>query len=254
MPVDEDFSIDSPEGLSDEDIQKLNEQANELESKAKLAEESAEKIKEAKKVFEGMDFAQINALNQGENVSIPTAGAGGINLKSKEDLTTMIVEILEELEEQKKKLTEEMRSRKELENEVEMMKNDIKKGIRQTTNALDEIDSLGSNPFNFAKGKVMGAVGKAGVAGVIIMATIKIAEFIYDKIEKSYGAGGVNDVRKLMLDRDREIGELNDILARRNGRVFFTGDIDLKQGAPMFSNTERLRDQMIRYQALHLGE
>jgi len=114
--------------------------------------------------------------------------------------------------------------------------------------------SASKNPFGFAGGKIMAIAGKAGIAGAIALMIWKVAEMVYKDIVNSFKAGGANDIRKMMEDRDKEVAELNDILDRRAGRVFFTGDTDLRQGAPQFSNTERLRDQALRYQALHIGE
>ena len=77
---------------------------------------------------------------------------------------------------------------------------------------------------------------------------------LWEQYEKSFKAGGVNDIRKLMDARDKEMAELDDILKRRNGEVFFTAETTLKQGNPYSSNTSLLADQVLRYQALHLGE
>ena len=100
----------------------------------------------------------------------------------------------------------------------------------------------------------MGFVGKAGPIGAIAMTIYSIAQTLWDEYMKSFKAGGANDIRKLMDDRDKEMAEMDDILNRRNGKVFFTAETTLKQGSPYSSNTSLLADQVLRYQALHLGE
>ena len=119
---------------------------------------------------------------------------------------------------------------------------------------FNEVLSFTRNPMGLITGKLTGFLGGAGVAGLIAVISLAVADQIFEMVKKEFGPGGRFDVRKEMLDRDREISEMEDILDRRAGRVFFTSDNELTQGAPQFSNTERLRDRSIRYQALHLGE
>jgi len=82
---------------------------------------------------------------------------------------------------------------------------------------------------------------KGGIYGIIAIAVLQMATQIFEEVKKLYAPGGPFDVRKQMLDRDKELIEMDHILARRSGRVFFTSD-------------ERLRDRAVRFQALHLGE
>ncbi len=117
-----------------------------------------------------------------------------------------------------------------------------------------EFFAVGRNPIGFGMGKMTGMLAKGGIYGLIAVAVLSMAQQIFEEVKKLYGPGGPFDIRKQMLDRDREITELSHILDRRAGRVFFTSDVELQQGVPEFSNTERLRDRAVRYQALHLGE
>jgi len=256
MPVDEDFSLDNPEGITEDDIRKMNEEADELERIAEKSEKNAEKIEEAKRKLEGMTFAQLNILDK----ALDNQGAGGGDL-SREQLMDMVIEIYEELEkakkervDNKKEIDESKRKIEEAEKERKRLESMIKQDISGAEGKFNEFLSASGNPMGFAKGKVLGMITKAGIGGFIIGVVIRIAETMWNEYLKTFQAGGINDIRKLMEDRDREMAELDDIIARRNGRVFFTADTDLKQGAPQFSNTERLRDQVLRYQALHLGE
>ena len=52
MPVDDEINLDNPEGLTQNDIDRMVEQAEELRLVAENSEKSAETIKKNLKVFE----------------------------------------------------------------------------------------------------------------------------------------------------------------------------------------------------------
>ena len=64
MPVDDDINLDDPEGITSEDIRRMDEQADELERIADNAEKNSDRILEAKKKLEGMTFAEKNILDK----------------------------------------------------------------------------------------------------------------------------------------------------------------------------------------------
>lgn len=238
MPIDENFSLDAPEGLTDDDINELNRQADELERSAVKAEASAEKIKEAKKAFEGMNMFQIDALGKGEDVNISNIGG-----YSKEQLSTMVVEILEELEKQKKELketkkelTEEQKARKELEGKINEVEKGIQKGFGEATGFIN-------NPFGKTKNKALGMLGKAGIWGAVASFVVQMGENIYneiiDQVKDLYKAGGLLDPRKDMLDQVKEFMPQNDLIDIDQGRIIFATTSGINQLAPDFSNTER---------------
>ena len=117
-----------------------------------------------------------------------------------------------------------------------------------------EFFAMGRNPVGFGMGKMTGMLAKGGIYGIIAIAVLQMAQQVYQEVKRLYEPGGPYDVRKQMMDRDREMVELSHIIDRRAGRVFFTSDTELQQGAPEYSNTTRLRDRSSIYQALHLGE
>lgn len=272
MPVDEDINLDNPDGLTQDDLDRINEEGDKLEEVAIKAAKNAEIVKEAKKELEGLSFAQLNILDKaiddrkfGEpkdlDDTIQTEKEKGGVAADMTMVTEMIVNILAEQEkakeERKKNKDAAEKNAKEIkkaEAERKRIERENKKAIRDLEGGFDEVMGASSDPLSFAKGKIMGFVGKLGLAGVIVTVIYSMVNKFWKEYMKTFEAGGTNDIRKIMEDRDKEMMELNDILARRSGRVFFTGDVDLRQGAPQFSNTERLRDQVLRYQALHLGE
>jgi len=131
---------------------------------------------------------------------------------------------------------------------------DNKKLISTVQKDVGEVLQFSRNPAGFLGGRLRGIVGKAGIAGFIAIVAMQVAEQVFEYIKEQFGPGGVFDIRKEMEDRDKEMIEMSHILDRRAGRVFFTSDTELRQGIAQDSNTERLRDRMARYQALHLGE
>ena len=62
MPVDDEINLDTPEGITQEDINRMNEQADELERIAEKSEENAEIIAKNMRLFEGKSFKEIDAV------------------------------------------------------------------------------------------------------------------------------------------------------------------------------------------------
>ena len=66
MPVDDEINLDDPEGLTQNDIDRMSEQADELERIAYASEKNADAIKKnfdsIGKMTDGKNFKQINAL------------------------------------------------------------------------------------------------------------------------------------------------------------------------------------------------
>ena len=254
MPVDKEIDLDDPDGITEEDIQRMNEEADKLKDIAEQSEKNVETIKKNIKVLEGQNFKIIDALTG-------KVGEAQGAIFDQTAINEIVINILAEQEKAKKRDEEEKseidkikEEQKKAEQERKKLEAQIKNEIHGAENSIDQFLGATSNPLAFGQGKLMGYIGKAGIIGAIVTTVYGIAQTLWNEYMKSFKAGGANDVRKLMDDRDKEMAELNDIIARRSGRVFFTGDIDLRQGAPQFSNTERLRDQVVRYQALHLGE
>lgn len=260
MPFDEDINLNSPDGISDEDIRKMNEQADELERIAERAEQAKQKINSSTGASPLAGLGGNIAFTGGTGATNQT-NAGSVTSMSKDELIELVGDILEEQKKGKDERSDAQKlidiateEREELEKQAKEASKRAFALERKFESGFDDFFRGTGNPAGFMKGKIMGFVGKAGIAGVIILFIYKVAQMIYDEIMNSFKPGGANDIRKQMEDRDKEMIELQDILDRRNGRIFFTGDVDLRQGAPQYTNTERLRDQALRYQALHLGE
>ena len=58
MPVDDEINLNDPEGITQDDLDIMNEQAEELERIAYNSEKNAETIKKNLKVFEEKSFKE----------------------------------------------------------------------------------------------------------------------------------------------------------------------------------------------------
>ena len=253
MPVDDEINLDNPEGISKEDIDRMVEQADELERIAYTSEKNAETIKKNLKVFEDKSFKEINAMT-GEANDLNVDNMNTLQLK--EQIANILEQLLEAKEERAKNEAEIRKNKMLLERQgtrLQQLEAEIKQGVSDLDSNISTFQSVTSNPLAFGKGKIIGMIGKAGAYGAIALFVYKMVEQYWQSFQDSFKAGGANDIRKLMEDRDREMMELSDIVDRRAGRVFFTETTTLRQGSPNFSNTENLADQVSRYQLLHLG-
>tara|TARA_B110000495_G_C23040896_1_gene624260 strand:+ start:322 stop:1089 length:768 start_codon:yes stop_codon:yes gene_type:complete len=253
LPVDDEINLDNPEGLTQNDIDRMVEQAEELRLVAENSEKSAETIKKNLKVFEKRSFKEIDAIT-GEAKELDVNNMDTLQLK--EQIATILEQLLEAKEARAKNEAQIKQNKLLLERQqttIQRLENEIQGAVRDLDSNIATFQSATNNPLGFGKGKIIGMVGKAGVYGAIALFVYKMVEQYWESFKDSFKAGGANDIRKLMEDRDREMMELSDIVDRRAGRVFFTETTTLRQGSPNFSNTENLADQVSRYQLLHLG-
>jgi hypothetical protein len=107
-----------------------------------------------------------------------------------------------------------------------------------------------------------GALSRAGSSGLLGLATgaaskilpvgiaIAVATQVFQIWKDSYGAGGVNDVRKLILDDVTSFIGTERETAILSGNQFFANTRTLKQGQWIQTNTEDLRDGFARTKLL----
>ncbi len=239
MPVDEDINLDSPDGLTEEDIRKMEAIANDLEILARQSEEAVERIKnsnrEASKPLEGKNFAELEIIQKqmkggGETGSLENvSGIGSMDIKQ---LQALIIKVIKDLEEEKKK-------NKEQEKEIDASKKqlaELKSKLGSIREAEGTISSLLSNPAELVKSKGLALLGKAGIWGAVLQFTIQMGQTIYsevvDYIEGLFGAGGKFDIRKMVLDNVKTITSIDHLIKINTGQVYFTSDTSeiLRQG------------------------
>jgi len=125
--------------------------------------------------------------------------------------------------------------------------------LSKVQNDFSQAFQINADPVGFGIGKLKGLVVKGGIYGLIALAVIEMSEQIFQEVVKLYGSGGPYDIRKAVTDQTKEITELEHLLDRRAGRVFFTSDVELQSGPPESSNTTRLGHRVIQYQAWNVG-
>ena len=251
MPVDDEINLDDPEGLTQNDIDRMSEQADELERIAYASEKNADAIKKnfdsIGKMTDGKNFKQINALT-GEAKELDL---GSVTNKELEEQILEIYEFMNEAKEKRKKINLDLEDGKQHRMRLD---NELAKGFAKFNKELGVLDVATSNPIQFGKGKLLGFIGKAGAVGAIITMVVGLVQKMWEEYMQTFKAGGANDIRKLMEDRDKEMMEISDMIDRKSGKVFFSSTSSLSQGTVDISNTESLRDQVVRYQSFHLGE
>lgn len=257
MPIDRDFNLDNPEGITEEDIREMEEQADEIEAIAKRAEEAKAKIESVGAPIKGMSFAQLSIIDKAlgeEGTRKADSGgpttAGEVGGMSKEELMDLVIEMMKTMEESKAERKENKKNidfaeqhRKELDRKIRGIESDISK-------AYGEVSGLMANPIGFGRGKFMGLLGKAGIYGAIAVFAIQMVQQVYDQvigeIKGMFQPGGVLDVRKDVLDSVRQIANLDHLINVEQGKIFFTSDTSefLRQGVPLNYNT---RDRVNGY-------
>lgn len=256
MPIDRDFNLDNPDGITEEDIRQMEEEADRIEAIAKRAEAAKEKIESVGAPLKGMSFAQLNVLDKalGEGTRQEDSGgtttAGEVGGMDKEELMDLVIEMMKTMEDAKAERKENKKNvdfaekhRKELERKITGIENDISK-------AYGEVKGLMANPIGFGRGKFMGLLGKAGIYGAIAVFAIQMAQQVYDQVidevKSMFQPGGVLDVRKDVLDAVRQVANIDHMINVSQGKIFFTSDTSeiLRQGIPLNYNT---RDRVNGY-------
>jgi len=247
MPVDDEINLDSPDGITQEDIDRMNEQADELERIAERSEINVEKIKQNMKSVEKniVDIEDSGELSVSDNTSIEE------RLKEIEENQSKIITFLNKAEEERnvnrKKIDEAEQERKRILQEFR----ENSSGFREM---YGEANFFRNDPVSFGRGKIKNLLGKAGIYGAVAMFAWEMAESLYKQIVSEvkgmYKAGGVFDIRKLVEDQVTEYNNINYLNKIKSGQVIFTADAgqDLVQGAVRGAyNTRDLRDGHLRY-------
>jgi len=130
----------------------------------------------------------------------------------------------------------------------------LEAGLDKATEKIKEASDFASNPLGFLIGKGRGGIPpfllKGGIIGAIIFA---VGKQIFEEVKRTFGPGGVNDIRKQVLDETATIPDLENLIAIRNGSVYFTADVRVRQRVAQTSNTEDLDFQSQRFNEFALG-
>lgn len=258
MPVDDEINLDNPEGISKEDIDRMVEQADELERIAYTSEKNAETVKKNLKVFENKSFKEINAM---------TGEATDLNIGDDTDIREKIAEIYEFMDEAKRERQENLDEINK--NKVKLSEADIERAriLKQfesmsgeVRNVYGQVTNFRGNPLGFGVGKIKGLLSKAGIYGAVAMVAWEMGESVYNQvmteIKNQFKAGGVYDTRKMVEDQINEYNSIAYLSKIKSGQIIFTADAgqDLVQGQTDGAyNTRNLVDGHLRFIQLRAG-
>jgi len=237
MPIDENFNLDSPDGITDEHIREMEKIANELEQLAKDAEQAMDKIQEGERKSKQKQRIPFGSVETYDDYSIePKTGERSPVNPTNAEMFELFKSVLE-------------LSRRQTGNEEKVRTLEMKVNSAMSTFANTERDILSfwSNPSNFMMGKGMRILTKAGIAGAIVSFAINLAQDMYSTIMKEihelFAYGGRYDVRKLVLDEIKTIPSLATVLQINSGEIYFTSDSSeqLRQGVNKNINTNTRR-------------
>src|SRR3990172_3465182 len=250
MPVEKDIDLNKP--LSDADIRQMEAEADRLEELSKKAHENSEKTSDLQNKEDQLLNDAIKKVEQiekeAEKAEKARTRTGRTAFGTGQENAPMghILRLQAELEESQKK-------QKEVEKQIRDQLAEQKAMLHKVQNDFSQVLQVNADPVGFGVGKLKGLVAKGGIYGLIALAVIEMADQIFEQVKAMYAPGGPYDVRKQMEDRDREMVEMEHLLDRKSGRVFFTSDVELQSGPPDFSNTVRLGHRVIQFQNKNVG-
>lgn len=259
MPVDDEVNLDAPDGISQDDIDRMHSQADELERIADKSEANAEIIRKNMKVFEGKSFKEIDAVTQNakESSGKEISGDAEQRLNEIEERQKEILILLNEAKEGREKNREKL-------TDLEKQQQEQMRQFNSTSGDISNIWMQGQSmkrPIGMGMQKLKGLAMRAGVYGAIAVFALEMAEKIVDEImatiKDQFKAGGVFDTRKVIENQVKEYQSLNYLTSIKNGNVIFTGDAgqDMVQGAVRGAfNTRDLRDGHLRHIQMYAGE
>ncbi len=133
-------------------------------------------------------------------------------------------------------------------------RSELDKKMDKTIMGLQEAQGILNSPFGFMMGKAKAQLPMTLLKFTIIGAIVAtVAQQVFKMVKDSFGPGGINDVRKRVLDEAQTIPDLENLIAIRNGSVFFTSDVRVRQKVAQSSNTENLDMQSQRFNEFALG-
>ncbi len=250
MPVNEDINLDNPDGITSEDIERMEDEADRLEEIAKRAQDAKDKIEDASEPLKGLNFSQLNIMENAFSGDGSTGAdgtsegsAGKISEMSTQDLMKVIRELMEQQEDHKATIEVHKKDIDYAKKERDQMMKQIQSVEGNISNGFSQFTGLTGNPKSFLRGKGMAFIGKLGVAGAVANFAIQMAERMYNEVIKEvkswYGDGGSHDVRKDVLNHLLQTANLQHMIAVGRGEVYFTADTAeiLRQGVPQKDST-----------------
>jgi len=130
----------------------------------------------------------------------------------------------------------------------------FEKNLDKISSSLSEVQKGIGDPFGLFFGKITAKIPslllKGGVIGTIVLA---VGNIVLEKIKATFAPGGINDIRKLTLEEAKTIPDIDNLIAIRNGSVFFSSDTRVRQKVVETSNTEALDTSSQRFNSISVG-
>ncbi len=295
MPVDEEIDLSKP--LSEDDIRKLTQEADQIEEAAERAENAGDKLeknadkaeeevrklaknlqeaeeKERKTLEKLMNSDKIRKIAEKHGLTSGTgptgALGGGDDFEDKEPRGTtfggadetgsgavlpadrprdkmsrtpmqQLSQYQQLLQDMKNKQNVHGQRLKHIETKREHLMRrmgEIERGQERALREFQKGLSFVSNPIGNVQNRIMGLVGKAIPIGMIIAITQQVIELII----KTFGPGGINDIRKIVKDEVTIFMDTEVYNKINRGEIFFgAAGAELTQGVgPAWSNTQDL--------------
>ena len=253
MPVDEDINLDAPEGITQEEIDKMNKQADEIEEIADRTEKNVNRIQKASQ------SVNKNDLQKEKNIFIKQFNANedqidyinSLNQNEFDEFKALVIKSLEQFvieQEKLKKLEEEVWEIKT--KDISDLKSEFLKTRSSFQNGFSDVMGTIKNPvgrgMGFLRGIAMGGAG-AVLPLTALFIGVEVGKMVYDtvisEVKSWYEAGGIFDRRKVVLDEMKQIANLDHMLAIHRGDLFFTSDTAefIRQGISQNDSNARTR-------------
>jgi len=146
---------------------------------------------------------------------------------------------------------------RDLKNKVEELEGTnekLEEGLDKVNESLGEVQGIVGDPIGFLTkgifGKIPSLLIKGGIIGTIVVA---VGKTVFERIKATFAPGGINDIRKLTLEEAKTIPDIDNLIAIRNGSVFFSSDTRVRQKAVESSNTEALDISSQRFNSISVG-
>ena len=245
MPVDEDINLNAPEGITQDQIDLMNRQADEIEEIARRTESNVSNFEKAKMAFNTMNVEQLEAVNYVTNTNVNQNDL--MDLKKLKEYIVQILEeqkrIDEEVDDLGEKYEVQVKDTDDLKKEISSIKN-------QFTQNFTNVTGMIRNPIGGGLGALRGMT-MAGSTAFLPIAVLflahEVGKMVYDtitaEVKEMFGAGGIFDTRKIIRDELKQVGNLDHMMNVHRGDIFFTSDTAefIRQGVSQNDSNARTR-------------
>jgi len=253
MPVDEDINLDAPEGITQEQIDFMNRQADELQDIADKAEKNVNRIEKANQSVNkyNLQKEKNKFIKQFKANEDQIDYINSLDQDEFSEFKKLVIKSLEQFvieQEKLKKLEEEVWDIKT--KNLNDLKNSIQKGSGDFKNMFSQGTSIIRNPIGngLSRLRTMAMAGSSTFLPIAVaFLAYEVGSMVYDevlrRVKSMYEAGGALDVRKVIKDEMKQVANIEHMMAIHRGDVFFTSDTAefIRQGISQNDSNARTR-------------